>query len=151
MGQFTLLGLTATALLAIPLSINFLSAHATEQSTKNKPALSTVYGRVIYDDSEQPVRRVTVVLCNLTNLGPDPARWQRWEAQLFCTTDAQGKCTVVGAPLEYLVFILPLGVQSATLEKDEIEERAAAARRVSLRPAERRSFEIVVAREKYHN
>src|SRR4026209_422434 len=117
MGQFTLLGLTATALLAIPLSINFLSAHATEQSTKNKPALSTVYGRVIYDDSEQPVRRVTVVLCNLTNLGPDPARWQRWEAQLFCTTDAQGKCTVVGAPLEYLIFILPHGVQSATLEK----------------------------------
>ena len=85
---------------------------------------------------------------SLTLVPSDPARWQRWEAQLFCTTDAQGKCTVVGAPLEYLIFILPHGVQSATLEKDEIKERAAAPRRVSLRPAERRSFEIVSPRQK---
>ena len=90
-----------------------------------------------------PVENVSLAL-----VPSDPARWQRWEAQLYCTTDAQGKCTVVGAPLEYLVFILPRGVQSATLEKDEIEGGAATARRVSLRPAERRSFEIVLPREK---
>src|SRR4026209_560897 len=89
MGQFTLLGLTATALLAIPLSINFLSAHATEQSTENKPALSTVYGRVIYDDSEQAARRVTVVLRNLTNLGPE---------QHTAFTNARGEFRIEGVP-----------------------------------------------------
>jgi hypothetical protein len=101
------------------------------------PQVATLTIRVL-SVSGEPVEGVS-----LTLVPSDPARWQRWEAQLFCTTDAQGKCTVVGAPLEYLIFILPHGVQSATLEKDEIEERAAAARRVSLRPAERRSFEIV--------
>ena len=80
----------------------------------------------------------------LTLVPSDPARWERPEAQLFCTTDAQGKCTVTGAPREYLVFILPRGVRSSTLEKDEIEERAAGARRVSLQPGERRTFEIVL-------
>lgn len=85
---------------------------------------------------------------SLTLVPSDPARWERREAQLLCTTDAQGKCTIVGAPREYLVFILPRGVRSGTLEKDEIEERAAGAQRVSLGPAERRTFEIVLPRDK---
>jgi hypothetical protein len=87
----------------------------------------------------EPVENVS-----LTLVPSDPARWERDEAQRLCTTDAQGRCTIVGAPLEYLIFILPRGVQSNTLERDEIEERAAGARRVSLRPGERRTFEIVL-------
>jgi len=85
---------------------------------------------------------------SLTLVPSDPARWERQEAQLFCTTDAQGKCTITGAPREYLVFILPRGVRSNTLQKDEIEERAAGAQRVSLRPGERRTFEIVLPRDR---
>ncbi len=85
---------------------------------------------------------------SLTLVPSDPARWERQETQRFCTTDAQGNCTIVGAPHEYLVFVLPRGVNSGPLERDEIEERAAGARRISLQPGERRTFDIVVPREK---
>jgi hypothetical protein len=85
---------------------------------------------------------------SLTLVPADPARWERWETQLLCTTDAQGKCAVTGAPREYLVFILPRGVRSDALEKDEIEERIAGAQRVTLRPGERRTFEVVLPRDK---
>ena len=84
----------------------------------------------------------------LTLVSSDPARWDRPEAQLVCTTDEQGKCTISGAPSEYLVFILPRGVRANTLEKDEIEERASGAVRVSLRPGERRTFDIGLPRDR---
>ena len=82
----------------------------------------------------------------LTLVPSDRARWERPEAQLLCTTDDQGKCTIFGAPQEYLVFILPRGVRGSTLEKDEIAERASGAVRVSLRPGESRIFDVVLPR-----
>lgn len=91
----------------------------------------------------QPVDNIA-----LTLVSSDPARWERQEAQLLCTTDQQGKCTIFGAPHEYLVFILPRGVRGSTLEKDEIEERASGAVRVSLRPGERRTFDVVLPRDR---
>jgi len=87
----------------------------------------------------EPVRDVS-----LTLVPSDPARWIRQETQLFETTDSNGRCTIVGAPGEYLVFILPAGVQSSTLQKKEIEERAAEAQRVSLKQGERRTFELLM-------
>jgi len=51
---------------------------------------------------------------------------------------------IIGAPGEYLVFILPSGVQGSTLQKDEIQERAAGLQRVSLRPGERGTFDLVL-------
>lgn len=84
----------------------------------------------------------------LTLVPADPARWERREAQLMCVTDSQGKCTVIGAPVEYLVFILPRGLQQSTLLSDEIAERAATAQRVSLGPGERRAFDIAMPRDK---
>jgi hypothetical protein len=63
-------------------------------------------------------------------------------------TDRQGKCTVIGAPVEYLVFILPRGLQESTLLTDEIAERAATAQRVSLGPGERRTFDIAMPRDR---
>lgn len=74
----------------------------------------------------------------------DPARWIRQETQLFGTTDSNGKCTITGAPGEYLVFILPPGAESSTLEKNEIEERAAKVQRVSLKPGERKTFDLLM-------
>jgi hypothetical protein len=84
----------------------------------------------------------------LTLVPADPARWERREAQLMCMTDPQGKCTVIGAPVEYLVFILPRGLQQSTLLNDEIAERATTAQRVSLGPGERRTFDIATPRDK---
>jgi hypothetical protein len=74
----------------------------------------------------------------------DASRWARQEAQLFGETDANGRCTITGAPGEYLVFILQPGVQGNTLKKDEIQERVAGAQRVSLRQGERRTFDVVM-------
>ena len=82
----------------------------------------------------------------MTLVPSDPARWIRKEAQLFGVTDSNGRCTIVGAPGEYLVFILPPGVQGSTLLKPEIEERAARMQRVSLRPGECGSFDVVLPR-----
>jgi hypothetical protein len=84
----------------------------------------------------------------VTLVPADPARWERSEAQLMCVTDPQGKCTVIGAPVEYLVFILPRGLQENTLLTEEIAERAATAPRVSLGPGERRTFDIAMPRDK---
>ncbi|HJP93653.1 MAG TPA: hypothetical protein VJ875_16965 [Pyrinomonadaceae bacterium] len=81
---------------------------------------------------------------SLTLVSSDRARWVRREEQLFGNTNAQGNCTIIGAPGEYLVFVLPRGVQGSTLEKDEIEQGAAQAPRVSLRPGERRTFDVVL-------
>jgi hypothetical protein len=91
----------------------------------------------------EAVRDVPVTL-----VPADPARWERSEAQLTCVTDPQGKCTVIGAPVEYLVFILPRGVQESTLLPDEIAEGTATAQRVSLGPGERRTFDIAMPRDK---
>ena len=85
----------------------------------------------------EPVRDVS-----LTLVPSDPARWTRPETQLFGTTDLNGKCTITGAPGEYLVFILPSGVQSSTLQKHEIDVRAAEVQRVSLKPGERKTFDL---------
>jgi hypothetical protein len=82
----------------------------------------------------------------MTLVPSDPARWIRKEAQLFGVTDSNGRCTIVGAPGEYLVFLLPPGVQGSTLLKPEIEERAARLQRVSLRPGERGTFDVVLPR-----
>lgn len=87
----------------------------------------------------EPMRDVS-----LTLVPSDPARWTRPETQLFGTTDFNGRCTIIGSPGEYLVFILPSGVQSSTLQKNEIEERAAEAQRVSQRPGERRTFDLLM-------
>ena len=87
----------------------------------------------------EPVRDVS-----LTLVPSDPARWTRPETQLFGNTDVNGKCTITGAPGEYLVFILPPGVQSSTLQKNEIEKRAAEVQRVSLKPGERRTFDLLM-------
>lgn len=87
----------------------------------------------------EPVRDVS-----LTFVPSDPARWIRQETQLFGTTDSNGRCTIIGAPGEYLVFILPPGVQSSTLQKNEIEERAAEVQRVSLKQGERRTFDLLM-------
>ena len=84
----------------------------------------------------------------LTLVPADPARWERSEAQLMCVTDPQGKCTVIGAPVEYLVFILPCGLEESTLLNEEISERAATVPRVSLGPGERRTFDIAMPRDK---
>ena len=74
----------------------------------------------------------------------NPKRWTRREAQLFGETDANGDCQIVGAPVEYLVFVLPSGVKANPLQLDEIQERAAGAQRISLREGERRTFDVVV-------
>ncbi len=74
----------------------------------------------------------------------NPNRWTRREAQLFGETDANGECQIVGAPVEYLVFVLPSGVQANTLQPHEIQERASSAQRISLREGERRTFDVVV-------
>lgn len=95
--------------------------------------LHTIVGR--------PASDVSLVL-----VPADPARWIRREAQLFGTTDSNGHCTIVGAPAEYLVFIMPFGAPGSSLLKDEIEQRAAGLRRVSLRPGERGTFDIVLPR-----
>jgi hypothetical protein len=87
----------------------------------------------------EPVRDVLMTL-----VPSDPARWIRQETQLFGATDLNGKCTIIGAPGEYLVFILPPGVQSSTLQKNEIEERAAEAQRVSLKQGESRTFDLLM-------
>ena len=81
---------------------------------------------------------------SLTLVPSDPTRWPRREAQLFCTTDVNGRCTIIGAPGEYLVFILPPGVQSSTLQKYEIEDRSREVQRVSLQPGERRTFDLLM-------
>lgn len=91
----------------------------------------------------QPARDAEV-----TFVSSDPARWNRKEAQLFCTTDINGKCTIVSAPGEYLVFILPSGVEGSTLQKHDIQERAARQQRVSLQPGERGTFDLVLPRDK---
>ena len=80
----------------------------------------------------------------LTLVPSDPARWTRTETQLFGTTDANGTCAITGTPGEYLVFILPVGVQSSTLQKNEIAERAAKAQRLSAKPGERRTFDLLM-------
>ena len=85
----------------------------------------------------EPMRDVS-----LTLVPSDPARWTRPETQLFGTTDLNGRCTIIGGPGEYLVFILPPGVQSSTLQKNEIEARAAEAQRVSLKQGESRTFDL---------
>ncbi|HKY41801.1 MAG TPA: carboxypeptidase-like regulatory domain-containing protein [Pyrinomonadaceae bacterium] len=87
----------------------------------------------------EPVRDISVTLVPL-----DPARWTRPETQLFGTTDLNGRCTIIGGPGEYLVFIMPPGVQSSTLQKNEIEEHAATAQRVSLKQGERRTFDLLM-------
>ena len=87
----------------------------------------------------EPMRDVA-----LTLVPADPARWTRTETQLFGTTDANGTCAITGAPGEYLVFILPVGVKSSTLEKNEIAERAAKAQRLSAKPGERRTFDLLM-------
>jgi len=81
---------------------------------------------------------------SLTLVPSDPTRWSRREAQLFCSTDVNGRCNVIGAPGEYLVFILPPGVQPSTFQKNEIEERSREVQRVSLRPGERRTFDLLM-------
>ena len=86
----------------------------------------------------EPLRHAAVTL-----VPSDPARWTRSEAQLFCATDGDGACTVNGAPGEYLVFMLPPGVPSSTIRKDEVGERAARVPRVALRAGERRTFEVI--------
>lgn len=88
----------------------------------------------------EPVSEVSMTL-----VPSDAARWDRKEAQLFGTTDTNGRCTIIGAPGEYLVFILPSGVRGSTLQKSEIEQRAAGVQRVSLRPGERRAFDVVIS------
>ncbi len=87
----------------------------------------------------EPAREVS-----LTLVPSDPARWTRPESQFFGTTDANGRCTITAAPGEYLVFILAPGVQSSTLQKHEIEKLAAQVQRVSLRPGERRAFDLLM-------
>ena len=87
----------------------------------------------------EPVSNVSLVL-----VPADSGRWARLEAHLDCTTDSNGRCQLTGAPGEYLVFVLPPGVEDTTFRKDEIQQRAAQARRVSLGPGERRTFEVVV-------
>ena len=81
---------------------------------------------------------------SLTLVPADPARWIRQETQHSGTTDSNGRCTIIGGPGEYLVFILPPGVQSSTLHKYEIEERAAEVPRVSLKQGERRTFDLLM-------
>ena len=87
----------------------------------------------------EPVSDVSLVL-----VPADSGRWARLEAHLVCTTDSNGRCQLTGAPGEYLVFVLPRGVEDTTFRKDEIQQRAARARRVSLGPGERRTFDVVV-------
>lgn len=87
----------------------------------------------------EPMRDVS-----LTLVPSDPARGMRQETQLFGTTDSNGRCAIIGAPGEYLAFILPVGVQSSTLQKNEIEERAADVQRVSVRPGERGTFDLLM-------
>ena len=53
----------------------------------------------------EPVHDVSVTL-----VPSDPARWTRDEdVQLFGTTDVNGKCTIAGAPGEYLCSFCRLG------------------------------------------
>ena len=87
----------------------------------------------------EPMRDVSMTLVPV-----DSARWIRPETQYPGTADLNGNCTIIAAPGEYLVFILPPWVQSSTLQKNEIEEHAAAAQRVSLRPGERRTFDLLM-------
>ena len=87
----------------------------------------------------KPVPEAVVLL-----VPSNPNRWSRQEAQLFGETDANGESQIFGAPIEYLVFVLPSGVQAHTLQPDEIQERSATAQRVSLGEGERRTFEVVV-------
>lgn len=93
----------------------------------------------VRNDRGEPVRDVA-----LTLVPADPARWIRTETQLFGTTDSNGRCTITGAPGEYLVFILPVGVQSSTVQKNEIAERAAKVQRVSAKPGERKTFDLLM-------
>lgn len=93
----------------------------------------------VHNARGEPVRDVS-----LTLVPSDPARWTRPETQLFGTTDSNGRCTITAAPGEYLVFILPPGVQSSTLQKYEIEKRAAEVQRVSVKPGERRAFDLLL-------
>lgn len=71
--------LLATAILIILMSLSFLAAWAVQrdtypayfQNTQKTPPLSTVYGRAVYQDTEQPARRLQVVLWNLMSWGPE--------------------------------------------------------------------------------
>jgi hypothetical protein len=87
----------------------------------------------------EPATNISVTL-----VPSDPTRWTRREAQLFGTTDRNGRCTIIGAPGEYLVFIMSAGIQPSTLQKNEIEERSRKVQRVSLRPGERKTFDLLM-------
>jgi hypothetical protein len=104
MSERIAMGLKATALVTILVTVNLLAVRGAQQTRENEPALSTVYGRAIYHGSEQPVRRVNVVLRNLTNLGPE---------QLTAITNARGEFRIEGVPAgRYFIGVNGRGVVS---------------------------------------
>src|SRR4030095_9981507 len=59
------------------------------QNTEKKPPLSTVYGRAVYHDTEQPARRLQVVLWNLNSWGPE---------DLSAITNSRGEFRIESVP-----------------------------------------------------
>ncbi|MBA3241126.1 MAG: carboxypeptidase regulatory-like domain-containing protein, partial [Acidobacteria bacterium] len=65
------------------------------------------------------------------------------ETQLACVTGADGACTLSGAPPgEYLLMVTARGVSPGPLSSDEVNRRAAVARRVMLRAGENQPVEV---------
>jgi len=65
------------------------------------------------------------------------------ETQFTCVTGADGACTLSGAPPgEYLLMVTARGVSPGPLSSEEINRRAAGARRVTLRAGENQPVEV---------
>src|SRR5687767_8698220 len=78
----------AALLLIVTITPNY-SANLQDRATKPQPQRTVVYGRVVYRDNQQPIRRIRVVLRSLTSLGP---------AELDAVSNARGEFRIEGVP-----------------------------------------------------
>lgn len=99
--------------------------------------VATLSGRVLEGAGGKPLRGAQVVL-----IPADPARRRSAGARLYAMANADGGYSVSGAPGEYLALALRAGVSPYGLRGEALEARLAAAPRVTLAPAERKSLDL---------
>ena len=73
----------------------------------------------------------------------DPTKRDAYNSMPFGVTNEQGNFVVSGAPGEYFVIVWRLDEKGPTRDEDSIKKFSANALRITLRPGERKSTDLV--------
>ena len=79
----------------------------------------------------------------VTLIPADPSKGEAHNSKLFGVTNEHGSFVVSGAPGEYFVIVWSLSERAKTRDGDSIKKFSANTLRVTLRPGERKSMDLI--------